>query len=217
MRSSIVALILLSLTSPAVAEVYTTGSIGASMITGLPPDGTWHQDGLPGEINTASLAYKVGVGYQFSRWYVEANYLKMGTFNTDAVWVPDADYDPIHHAALTRCRDAHAVMHSTLHAGELVVGYQYPLSDLISARIHAGVWGGKHHITARVSDDHATWGGPFNGMQLGGTAGVGLCAGPSWQVCGEVSHYHTVSETRFAVAKDVTMPTFTIKVPIGGL
>lgn len=218
MRTIYAMVLVCLLTSPAVAgEGYITGSLGASLITKMPPDGTWHQDGLPATANKTDLSYKLGAGYRWDRWYVEGNYVHMGGFSTQGTWVSDDDYDPSGHIAKSREHTASATMSSQMHGGEVLLGYQYPVTDWLSMQVHAGAWGGAHKIKAALVadwDHRTTWGGEFNGMQIGATAGAGVCLGSAWQVCGDVSYYKTLAETKYPVAKDVLLPAVTVRIPL---
>jgi len=194
-------------------EVYVTGGVGASFATGLAPDGTWHQDGLPADLDRSALGFKGGAGLTFGNFYLEGNYVKLGNVTNHASFVDDRYYDAINHHVTEPGHEYASSVWSSMQVGELVVGYGYQIGP-VKPRVHVGAFGGTHRVdfndlaTGKLREHF------YQGMIFGATGGGGLCVGHGISVCGDVNYYHVLASTKYPMVKDVVMPTLTVNLTL---
>lgn len=195
-------------------EFYATGSVGLSVVTGLPENGTWYQDGMASEKDRTSLGYKAGLGYRFTNVYLEANYISLGAIRNEGQFVGDHDYDT---AALKciKCDDVSNgwIQGNTQTGIELIAGYQWNREGLIQPRLHVGGYATKHSTTFEGTYPSVgrPQGATYSGHVFGVTGGLGACV--SW-LCADISYYQAISHTQFPFARGVVMPTLSINIPL---
>jgi hypothetical protein len=195
-------------------ELYVTGGVGASIVSGLPENGTWYQDGMASEKDRLSIGYKAGLGYRWSNWYVEGNHVAFGQIENVGHFVGDHDYDT-QAARCIKCDDVSSgrIRGNTQRGLELVVGYTWNEGGLIRPRVHAGGYAAKHSTSFEAN--YPSVGGAqqhtYKGTVMGLTGGAGVCI--AW-VCGDVNYYHAIAHTQYPFARGVVMPTLTVNIPL---
>lgn len=193
--------------------LYVSGGMGAAVVTGLPENGTWIQDGMPSEKERMSLGYKAGLGYGWNHWYIEASYINLGSMHNAGSFVGDQDYSTSLKACISCSDVSTGWVHGTMHGGELSAGYRWNTEGLIQPRLHGGVFGGTHKVS--FADNYPSVGHSrehsYQGMVLGVTGGAGLCV--AW-VCVDANYYQVVSHTGYPFARGIVMPTLSVNVPL---
>lgn len=216
MRQTIRTLLVLSwflCATSAHGELYVHGGLGASIVTGLPENGTWYQDGLASDKDRLSLGIRAGVGYRWGHWSIESGYVRLGSITNTGNFVDDQDY----HAAARQCRTcenvAFGAIHGSMQVGDVTVGYTWNPDGLIRPRIRAGVFAGSHTVSFWNVYPYLgrEQGATYQGMVGGAVGGAGVCA--AW-VCGDVYYYTVLTHTQYPFARDVIMPTLSLNIPL---
>ena len=178
---------------------------GASQFLITATDGDYLQRGLPHDIDTRSLAYRVGVGYAFNdRWAARVSGFSLGNITQSARFVADADYNPKTGQCTANCANAAPYRMTDAYRGvELVVSRSFRLSEAWTVQASLGGAYLDHRFTinknAGTNDESHRNRGQFVATVVG--AGVGY----RWLFT-EISYYHGLGGSNGFLGQDQAWP-----------
>ena len=202
-------------------NLYLDAAGGVSLFQVTAQDGDYIQRGLPHDLDLTSMAYRVGLGWQFNeRWAVRASYINLGTIKQNAKFVADADYNPKLGQCVANCANAAPYfMTDAYKGGELVVTRTFPLSDKWAVSLSLGGAYLSHTFTinknAGTNDESHRNKGQFIATVLGG----GACYA---RLCAEASYYHGLGSSNsfmgeqqaWPLSKEIVVGWLSVKVPL---
>lgn len=195
------------------ADFFVEGGVGMSQFQRTVPDGTWVQEGFPHRFKWQDYAYRAGLGAKLTpEWSLGANYINLGTVQSETLFVADHDYDPINHLCVTNCATPGKLkVYDTLRGIELIGTYM-PWQLTIAPFIRIGMAGFQHSLHYdNTTYTGQTYGVDLKGVVLAGVVGGGACY-HEW-LCADISYYKGISTSQFPVSTGVIVPMVSIKIP----